>query len=89
MDDLASKILIGNEICEMPYPLSASYIACFATLDKIPFYLFKASSLVQISPPCSGFEKFLKMFNSSVGKFNSKFWRMNSGVKYLGGGANF
>ena len=87
IEDLASKILIGNEICDIPLPESASDIAYLATLDKIPFCLFKASSLVHISPPWSGFEKFFKIEGSSQGMFNSKFYRMKSGVKYLGGGA--
>ena len=75
-------------MCEMPFPLKASDIAYFATLDKIPFYLFNASSFVQINPPWSGFEKFLRTESLSVGMLSSKFWRMKSFVKYLGGGAS-
>ena len=76
IDDLASKILIGREICAIPYPLKANEIAYLATWDKIPFYLFSASSFVQISPPYAGFVKLFNIVGASVGNFSSKFYLM-------------
>jgi len=37
IDERASKILMGNEMCEIERPLSKFTASCFATLGSTPF----------------------------------------------------
>lgn len=79
---LASKILMGNEICEIDRPFNKLMASCLATFESTPFYLSNASWSVQTKHPS---ELVISPASRSV-LLVANCLRITSWLKYLGGG---
>ena len=82
IDDLGSKILIGNEMWEIESPLSNTKTSCFATLARTPYCFWRVATSVHTRAPSSLTIRPCRIVALSLGRGN----KMIFSDKWIGAG---